>query len=73
LYYYRDYYNTIGDIGDYYNTIGDSIGYFNTELEKYIYRYNNYRPHVMLDLLTSKEYYLKLVEMGNFVPNVFGF
>jgi hypothetical protein len=30
------------------------------------------RPYEKLDLLTPKEYYLKLVEMGNFVPNVFG-
>jgi transposase InsO family protein len=48
------------------------VGDFNLELEKYIYKYNNYRPHKELDYLTPKEYYLKLVETGNFVPNVSG-
>jgi transposase InsO family protein len=49
-----------------------TVGDFNLELEKYIDKYNNYRPHKELDYLTPKEYYLKFVETGDVAPNVSG-
>jgi IS30 family transposase len=48
------------------------IGEFNIELEKAIYKYNNYRPHEELDLLTPREYYYQLIEARDFVSDVFG-
>jgi transposase InsO family protein len=49
-----------------------NIGDFNLELEKYIYKYNNYRPHEELDFLTPRKYYEQLIGVREFVSDVFG-
>jgi transposase len=63
----EEFYN-IKKLINYCNCVGE----FNIELEKAVYKYNNYRPHEKLDLLTPKEYYYQLIEMGKFVPDVSG-
>jgi transposase InsO family protein len=46
-------------------------GLFIVELEKYMVKYNNYRPHQSLDSLTPMEYCKKqMTKAGDFFPGV---
>ncbi|MDR3078514.1 MAG: integrase core domain-containing protein [Rickettsiales bacterium] len=42
----------------------NSLEEFREELAKYLYRYNNHRPHPKLDFKTPREYYLSLSRVG---------
>jgi transposase InsO family protein len=44
--------------------LANSLEEFREELAKYLYRYNNYRPHPKLDSKTPREYYLSLARVG---------
>ncbi|MDR3079118.1 MAG: integrase core domain-containing protein [Rickettsiales bacterium] len=44
--------------------LANSLEEFREELAKYIYRYNNYRPHSKLDFKAPREYYLSLARVG---------
>lgn len=50
------------------NVISD----FNERLKEYTEKYNNYRPHEMLDYKTPMEYYFILNKSEKKVPDVFG-
>ncbi|MDR3078846.1 MAG: integrase core domain-containing protein [Rickettsiales bacterium] len=44
--------------------LANSLEEFSEELAKYLYRYNNYRPHSKLDFKTPREYHPSLARVG---------
>jgi transposase InsO family protein len=44
-----------------------SVGGFKYKLKEFVDKYNTYRPHKELDYLTPMDYYLKRIEVREFV------